>query len=190
MDSVKKSSKDAEPAKTLSDDEDVVRIMTIHKSKGLEFPIVFICNSTKQFTDTDIRSNKIITHPDRGFGLNFYDFDNYYYYELPQKKLLKEIKRTEMLSEEMRVLYVALTRAREKLIITGTKKNIKRIFVAILVLCLTIVPFCPVSAAVADGNIVAVRRIVNRDIRFECDCCCVCCDRRAAVDDCAAQRLC
>lgn len=123
VDSVKKSSKDAEPAKTLSDDEDVVRIMTIHKSKGLEFPIVFICNSTKQFNDTDIRSNKIITHPDRGFGLNFYDFDNYYYYELPQKKLLKEIKRTEMLSEEMRVLYVALTRAREKLIITGTKKK-------------------------------------------------------------------
>lgn len=123
VDSVRNSSKDAEPAKTLSDDEDVVRIMTIHKSKGLEFPIVFLCNSTKQFNDTDIRMNKIITHPEVGFGLNFYDFDNYYYYELPQKKHLKEIKRREMLSEEMRVLYVALTRAREKLIITGTKKK-------------------------------------------------------------------
>ena len=123
VDSVKNSNKDAEPAKTLSEDEDVVRIMTIHKSKGLEFPVVFLCNSTKQFNETDIRSNKIITHPDYGFGLNYYDFDNYYYYELPQKKLLKEIKHRENLSEEMRVLYVALTRAREKLIVTGTRKK-------------------------------------------------------------------
>lgn len=124
IDSIKKNDKDAEPAKTLSDDEDVVRIMTIHKSKGLEFPIVFVCNSTKQFYDRDLKTDKILMHKDLGFGLNFYDFSNHYYYELPQKRFVKETKYREMWSEEMRVLYVALTRAREKLFITGAAKNI------------------------------------------------------------------
>ncbi len=124
VDNIKKNDKDAEPAKTLSDDEDVVRIMTIHKSKGLEFPIVFVCNSTKQFNDRDLKVDKILMHKAYGFGVNFYDFDNHYYYELPQKKFIKEMKYREMWSEEMRVLYVALTRAREKLFITGAAKNI------------------------------------------------------------------
>lgn len=123
IDSVKKSNNDVEPAKTLSDDEDVVRIMTIHKSKGLEFPIVFLCNANKQFNDMDIRQSKILMHPSCGFGLNYYDFKNHYYYELPQKKYIRDVMRKEMLSEEMRILYVALTRAREKLIITGAAKK-------------------------------------------------------------------
>lgn len=124
VDTLKKSDKDIEPAKTLSDDEDVVRIMTIHKSKGLEFPVVFLSGSAKKFNDMDIRTDKLLIDKDYGFGLNFYDYSNRYYYELPQKKLIKDVKYRKMLSEEMRVLYVALTRAREKLIITGSDRKV------------------------------------------------------------------
>ncbi len=124
VDNLKKNNKDIEPAKTLSDDEDVVRIMTIHKSKGLEFPVVFLANSFKQFNDKDIRSDKILLDKDFGFGVNFYDYYSRYYYELPQKKLIKDVKYRNMLSEEMRVLYVALTRPKEKLIITGSGRKI------------------------------------------------------------------
>ncbi len=124
VDSVRQSDNGVESAKTLSDDEDVVRIMTIHKSKGLEFPVVFLSNTTKQFNDRDLKLDKILMHKRCGFGLNYYDFLNHFYYELPQKKYIKELKYTEMLSEEMRVLYVALTRAREKLFVTGASQNI------------------------------------------------------------------
>lgn len=125
IDMLKHNNSDIEPAKTLSDDEDVVRIMTIHKSKGLEFPVVFLSNATKNFYDLDIKNEKILLDKDYGFGINFYDYANRYYYELPQKKMLKDVKYSKMLSEEMRVLYVALTRPKEKLIITGFNKNIR-----------------------------------------------------------------
>jgi ATP-dependent helicase/nuclease subunit A len=124
VDSVKQTDNGVESAKTLSDDEDVVRIMTIHKSKGLEFPVVFLSNVTKQFNDMDLKSDKMLLHKNHGFGLNYYNFLNHFYYELPQKRYIKDIKYKEMYSEEMRVLYVALTRAREKLFITGASKNI------------------------------------------------------------------
>ncbi len=124
VDNLKKNNKDIEPAKTLSDDEDVVRIMTIHKSKGLEFPVVFLSDSFKQFNDRDIKSDKILLDKDFGFGVNFYDYFSRYYYELPQKKLIKDVKYRKMLSEEMRVLYVALTRPKEKLIITGSGRKL------------------------------------------------------------------
>lgn len=125
IDSLKKNDKDIEPAKTLSDDEDVVRIMTIHKSKGLEFPIVFLCDCAKKFNDSDIIREKVLLHRELGFGLNFYDYESRYYYELPHKKLLKDKKLGELLSEEMRVLYVALTRPREKLFVIGSMRNVK-----------------------------------------------------------------
>ena len=124
IDSLGKNNKDIESARILSDDEDIVRIMTIHKSKGLEFPIVFLCDASKGFNDNDITRSKVLMHRKRGFGLNFYDYENRYYYELPQKKLLKDVMRLEMLSEEMRILYVALTRPREKLFIVGSERNI------------------------------------------------------------------
>ncbi len=124
VDAIKKSGDDTEGAKILSEDEDVVRIMTIHKSKGLEFPVVFMSDALKKFNDIDLKSDKLLLHKERGFGLNYYDFSKHYYYELPQKKYIRDVKYSEMLSEEMRVLYVALTRAREKLFITGSDRNI------------------------------------------------------------------
>jgi len=123
IDSLKKNNKDIEPAKIMSDDENVVRIMTIHKSKGLEFPVVFLCDSGKKFNDMDLVRDKVLLHNKLGFGLNFYDNINRYHYELPQKKQIREVKYAEMLAEEMRVLYVALTRPREKLFIIGSQRN-------------------------------------------------------------------
>ena len=124
IDSLGRNNKDVESARTLSDDEDVVRIMTIHKSKGLEFPVVFLCDASKQFNDNDITRSKVMMHKSGGFGIDYYDTDDKYHYELPQKKLLKDLMRSDMLSEEMRILYVALTRPREKLFIVGSEKNI------------------------------------------------------------------
>jgi len=123
IDSFKKSSMDVESAKILSDDEDVVRIMTIHKSKGLEFPIVFVCDAAKGFNDEDMTKEKILFHRTSGFGTGYYS-DNYCY-DLPGKKMVKKEMYSQMYSEEMRVLYVALTRAREKLFIVGSGKGIR-----------------------------------------------------------------
>jgi len=120
IDSVKKSGNDKESAKTLSEDEDVVRIMSIHKSKGLEFPVVFLCDAAKKFNTADISGSKVIMDSKYGFGLNYYDYDNRYCYPLPRKIMLKELLTGKMLSEEMRIFYVALTRAREKLYIVGS----------------------------------------------------------------------
>ncbi len=124
IDSLGKNNKDVESARLLTDDEDVVRIMTIHKSKGLEFPVVFLCDASKQFNENDITRSKVLMHKDGGFGVDYYDLYHRYHYELPQKKMLKDVIRRELVSEEMRVLYVALTRPREKLFIVGSERNL------------------------------------------------------------------
>ena len=88
-----------------------VQIMTIHKSKGLEFPIVFAAGMGKQFNFQDINSRFLI-HPDMGFGVDVI---------LPEKRLILSTVHKQIIRRQLkRVLYVALTRAKEKLIITGT----------------------------------------------------------------------
>lgn len=122
IDSVKNGKTKIDSAKTLSDDENVVRIMTIHKSKGLEFPIVFVAQCAKNFNLKDA-SERILIHKGYGMGMDYIHPDLLYRYPLPIKTVIKETIISEMLSEEMRILYVALTRAREKLIITAADKN-------------------------------------------------------------------
>lgn len=118
INSLKKNNSDTDTAKTLAGDENLVRIMSIHKSKGLEFPIVFLTRSSKKFNLRDL-TDKILLHKEYGMGLNFADYSLRLSYPLPNKNLIKEALLSEAISEEMRVLYVALTRAREKLIVTG-----------------------------------------------------------------------
>lgn len=122
VDSLKKNSTDVDSAKILGDDENVVRIMSIHKSKGLEFPVVFVARSAKNFNVRD-SYEKILMHKKLGLGVNYTDVNTRLSYPLPQKNYIKEKMVSESVSEEMRVLYVALTRAREKLIITGSFKD-------------------------------------------------------------------
>ncbi len=125
IDNIKETSGDMESSKSLGDNDNVVRIMSVHKSKGLEFPIVFLSGTTKKFNKRD-ESNSIIMHQNFGFGADVINLNNRIYYESIPKLAIKQKKHEEALSEEMRILYVALTRAREKLIITALEKNIDK----------------------------------------------------------------
>lgn len=99
--------------------DNTVRIMSIHKSKGLEFPIVFASGLGKKFNQQDVNS-KLVIHPDYGIGADFVDYENRIKSPTLIKKALQQSLRLENLGEELRVLYVDLTRAKEKLIMTGT----------------------------------------------------------------------
>jgi len=118
IEKIKTSSKDMDSAKVIGENDDVIRIMSIHKSKGLEFPVVFLSGTGKQFNLQDL-NNKILLHPEIGIGVKYIDYDRQIEYDTLSKQAMKNQILLETLSEEMRVLYVALTRAKEKLIITG-----------------------------------------------------------------------
>ena len=122
IEKIKTSSKDMDSAKIIGENDDVVRIMSIHKSKGLEFPVVILANSGKQFNLQDLNS-KILLHPELGIGVKYIDYDMQITYDTLSKRAIKNKMKIETLSEEMRVLYVALTRAKEKIIITGLAKK-------------------------------------------------------------------
>lgn len=108
----------AEPT-TFSEDEDAVRIMTIHASKGLEFPIVFVMDMSKRFNKKDIQGKYVFSEK-YGIGTDYFDVANRLQYSsLPRIALATE-KEKHLLAEEMRKLYVALTRAEQKLFLVGT----------------------------------------------------------------------
>ena len=102
-----------------------VTIMTVHKSKGLEFPVVFVGNAFKNFNLKDLQKGVLI-HPKLGVGLNFRDEEKKLECSTLMREAIKLRLLEDMKSEEMRLLYVALTRAREKLFITGAKKDAAR----------------------------------------------------------------
>ncbi len=105
------------------ENEDAVRIMTIHKSKGLEFPIVIVGGLGKSFNRQDTKS-RVVIHPDLGLGVDFVDTKRRVKIPLLPKKVLQKALDLEMLGEELRVLYVAFTRAKEKLILLGSAKKL------------------------------------------------------------------
>ena len=118
-----KSSSNMTSAKIIGEKDDVVRIMSIHKSKGLEFPIVILCGVEKKFNEQDMKA-KIIYDQDVGIGVNYIG-DGVEYPTLTKEAINIKAKK-ELVSEEMRILYVALTRAKNKLIIIGTEKNAEK----------------------------------------------------------------
>lgn len=119
------SSGDMGSAKILGENENVVRIMSIHKSKGLEFPVVFLSALGKNFNMQDI-NRRILFHTDLGYGTDYISLEKRVSYPTVLKEALKRKIKIETLSEEMRILYVALTRAKEKLIMTGRVKSIEK----------------------------------------------------------------
>jgi len=125
IDKLKTSQGDMGSAKILGENENVVRIMSIHKSKGLEFPVVFVSGCGKRFNLMDTTRN-ILFHHELGLGPDYVDYDRRITYSTLAKQALKSRIIKETLSEEMRILYVALTRARERLIITGAVKDLDR----------------------------------------------------------------
>lgn len=122
IDKLKKQNGDLASAKLIGENEDVIRIMSIHKSKGLEFPVVFLCNSHKKFNMQDL-NDIILLHQDIGFGPTIMDTTKKIKYSSIAKDAIKLKMKQETLSEEQRILYVALTRAKEKLYITGRSKD-------------------------------------------------------------------
>ncbi|MEQ8196761.1 MAG: helicase-exonuclease AddAB subunit AddA [Clostridiaceae bacterium] len=122
---LKKSSGDMGSAKILGENEDVVRIMSIHKSKGLEFPVVFISGCGKRFNLMDLNKD-VMFHDELGLGPQFINPEQRITYPSIAKNAIKKKILLETLSEEMRILYVGLTRAKEKLIITGSVNNFHR----------------------------------------------------------------
>lgn len=123
MNKLKNSSGDMGSAKVLGENENVVRIMSIHKSKGLEFPVVILAGSGKQFNLMDM-NRSILFHGELGLGPDYVDSERRISYPTVVKQVLKRKIKIETLSEEMRILYVAFTRAKEKLIITGMVNKI------------------------------------------------------------------
>ncbi len=109
-------------ARALGEQEDVVRLMTIHSSKGLEFPIVFVAGLSKQFNMMDL-NKKYLLDKELGFGTKLINPKLRVSYPTLPYIALKKKMRMELLAEEMRVLYVALTRAKEKLYLLGTLKD-------------------------------------------------------------------
>ena len=125
IENLKLNNGDMGAAKLIGENEDVIRIMSIHKSKGLEFPVVILTNTGKQFNLMDL-NNKLLLHQDIGIGVKYIDYDKQIEYDTLSKEAIKNKLYKETLSEEMRILYVALTRAKEKLIITGISKDYQK----------------------------------------------------------------
>ncbi len=125
IDKLKLSSKDMGAAKIIGENDNVVRIMSIHKSKGLEFPVVFLCRSSKKINLQDLNDN-VLMHQGLGFGMKYINYERRIEYNTLAKEALRLKMRKETISEEMRVLYVALTRAKEKLYITGVEKDLQK----------------------------------------------------------------
>ena len=122
IDKMKKMDTDLSMARTLGENENVVRVMTIHKSKGLEFPVVVIADMGKGFNLMDTRDN-VLVHKSLGLGLKTVDLEKSISYPSFARLAVKAKMVAESKAEEQRVLYVAMTRAREKLIMVGTVKK-------------------------------------------------------------------
>ncbi len=120
------SREDMGAAKILGENDNVVRIMSVHKSKGLEFPVVIAAGMGKNFNLRDTNAD-VLLHKDLGLGPKFVDPDLRTYRDTIAKLAMKDQIKMESLSEEMRILYVAFTRPEDKLIIVGSLKNIENL---------------------------------------------------------------
>lgn len=119
---------DQAPGFIASDENDAVEFMTIHKSKGLQFPVVFVSAMHKKFNTSDEKEDIIISqHNGAASRVLALEYSNYgsivCKYDHPYSVLLRKLNHKETVNEEMRILYVALTRAEKKLILTGSIKE-------------------------------------------------------------------
>lgn len=125
IENLKKYNTDFGEASTVGEEDNTVRIMSIHKSKGLEFPIVFLAGTGKKFNRQDVYG-KILIDPELGIGTDYLDLEHRVSTTTLKKNVLRRKMDLDNLGEELRVLYVALTRAKEQLVITGTSKTLEK----------------------------------------------------------------
>ena len=117
IDMIIRKNSDLKRASTISASDNAVSVKTIHKSKGLEYPFVFLCGTSKKFNESDVNSRMII-NSDYGISFKIQDREKLKSYKSFPLYVMSRIERDCLASEEMRLLYVALTRAREQLFIT------------------------------------------------------------------------
>jgi len=122
IEKMQKKDKDLAEPNMITDGDDAVRVMTIHASKGLEFPIVFILDMSKKL-NTQETSKSYIFDEDYGIGTEYFDLDDRVRYSTWPQKGIQQHKKSMLLSEQMRVLYVALTRAEQKLFLIGSYES-------------------------------------------------------------------
>lgn len=125
IEKLKKYHTDFGEAVTVGEEDNTVRIMSIHKSKGLEFPIVFLAGMGKKFNRQDVYG-KILIDPELGIGTDYLDIENRLKTTTLKKNALRRKMELDNLGEELRVLYVAMTRAKEQLIMTGTDRYLAK----------------------------------------------------------------
>lgn len=123
---IKKSSDTTSEAKSVSEKMDVVRIMTIHKSKGLEFPVVFLAGCGNTYSTHKAKAGGLIIHSRSGIGMDIINPLLRCKYPSPMRSVLLDMEKVDDSHEEMRLLYVALTRAREKIYAVGTLVGIEK----------------------------------------------------------------
>ncbi|GKQ42680.1 ATP-dependent helicase/nuclease subunit A [Companilactobacillus sp. RD055328] len=122
---IEANQKDLSQPSSIESDEDAVNVMTIHGSKGLEFPIVFLIDAAKKFNTDDLTGDALID-VQQGLGIKYIDYDRELRFSTPVRGLIKQKKNISNISEELRLLYVALTRAKQKLIIIGSTKSLSK----------------------------------------------------------------
>lgn len=113
-------------ARALGETEDVVRIITVHASKGLEFPVVFVVGLGRTFNTRSLQG-KVLLHSKLGMGMPIIDIENNVRYPSLVQYAVKQRLAQEALAEELRILYVALTRAKERLFLYGTMDNLDKL---------------------------------------------------------------
>lgn len=125
LDRIREREEELSSAPPSATESSAVRIMSIHKSKGLEFPVVFLCETSRKFNTKDLTQD-ILLDPERGFACISDDPDAETTFTTVPLEALRLSGRLQMQAEEMRILYVAMTRAKEKLIITSVQKPPKK----------------------------------------------------------------
>ncbi len=125
IENLKKYNTDFGEASTAGEDDNTVRIMSIHKSKGLEFPVVFLSGMGKKFNRQDLYG-KLLIDADLGVGTDYLDLEHRLKTTTLKKNVLRRKLELDSLGEELRVLYVAMTRAKEQLIMTGTDRYLEK----------------------------------------------------------------
>lgn len=125
IEQLKKYDVDYGEANIADEQADTVRLMSIHKSKGLEFPIVFVAGMNKKFNKLDV-TREIVIHPELGIGVDCIDLKKRTKAPTFLKKAIQREVHLENLGEELRILYVAMTRAKEKLLLVGSLGDVEK----------------------------------------------------------------
>ncbi len=151
LETIQEQEVDFGEANILDENADVVRIMTIHKSKGLEFPICFVCGLSKQFNQMDMRQS-ILMDVDLGIGVDYIDPGLRLKRRNMRKNVVAQRMKEDTRGEDLRVLYVALTRAKEKLILTGYVSDMDKKLASRIHLTMENAPKLPYSVIMNAGS--------------------------------------